>query len=102
MVYTDVDVWSDIMNGDVASGVFNALNNSLGGYLIFIFYLIISLVLWIRTGSIELCAIISLIFLSSFLITPWFNETTLGLALIITTLEIGLSIFKFFAKEKSV
>lgn len=95
----DVPGWLNLTNGNVVTAVFNAYNEPLGGYLIFILYIIISLVLWARTQSIELCTIITFIFLGTFLVEPWFNSITLGLAIIIAAFELGATIFKFFAKE---
>ena len=97
----NVPGWVNLTNGNVVTAVFTAYNEPFGGYLIFILYLIISLVLWARTQSIELCTIMSFIFLGSFLVEPWFNNITLGLAIIITAFELGATIFKMFTKEKN-
>lgn len=102
MVYADVNGWTELMNGEIVMAAYNALNTPLGGWLIFIFYLIISLVLWSRTNSVETPTVISLIFLSSFLVTPWFNATTFGLAVIITAFELGLVIYRMMSKERNL
>jgi len=96
----DVAGWTNLTNGNVVSAVFTAYNEPFGGYLIFLLYVVITLVLWLRTQSIELCTIISFIFLGSFLVTPWFNTTTLGLAILITAFELGATIFKFFTSPR--
>lgn len=97
----NVTGWNELMTGDVAGAAFTALNMPTGGMLIFILYIVITLVLWIRTQSIELCTIISFIFLGVFLTAPWFNDTTIGLAIIVTVFELGATLFKFIAKEKN-
>lgn len=98
----DVTGWSDLMSGNVVTAVFNVFNTPMGGYLVFMLYIVISLVLWARTQSIELVAIISLLFCSSFLVTPWFNDITIGVTIVITAFELALVAFKAFAKEKSM
>lgn len=102
MVLQNVTGWSELMQGDIAAAAFQALNVPLGGTLIFILYLLISLVLWVKTQSIELCTIISFIFLGVFLTTPWFNDQTIGLAIIITAFQLGATFFKLVAKEKNI
>ena len=96
----DVTGWLNLTNGNIVEAVFTAYNEPFGGYLIFLFYIVISLILWVRTKSIELCTIISFIFLGSFLVMPWFNNTTMGLAILITAFELGATIFKFFASYR--
>lgn len=101
MVLENVSGWTQLMDGNVVSAVFTALNDPLGGWLIFILYVIISLVLWARTQSIEICAIISCIFVGVFLTTDWFNSITMGLTIIITVFELAATIYKMIAKEKN-
>lgn len=96
----DVTGWANLTSGNVVTAVFNAYNEPFGGYLIFLLYVVISLILWVRTQSIELCTMMSFIFLGSFLVTPWFNNITLGLAILITAFELGATIFKFFASNR--
>jgi hypothetical protein len=96
----DVTGWANLTSGHVVNAVFTAYNTPMGGYLIFLLYITISLILWVRTQSIELCTMMSFLFLGTFLITPWFNNTTLGLAILITAFELGATIFKFFASYK--
>ena len=101
MVLENVTGWNELMNGNIVSAAFQALNQPTGGSLILILYVIISLVLWVRTQSVELCTMMSFIFLGVFLTVPWFNKTTIGIAIIITVFELGATIFKFIVKEKN-
>lgn len=101
MVLQNVTGWSELMDGHVVSAAFQALNIPLGGMLILILYILLSLVLWIRTQSVELCTIMSFIFLGIFLVSPWFNKQSIGIAILITVFELGATIFKFIAKEKN-
>lgn len=101
MVLQNVTGWNELITGNVTGAAFIALNEPTGGALILILYILISLVLWVRTQSIELCTMISFIFLGAFLTLPWFNKTTIGIAILITAVELGATIFKMIAKEKN-
>ena len=102
MVLTNVTGWTDLMSGNVVTAVYNVYNTPIGGYLILLLYIVISLVLWARTQSIELVAIMSLLFSASFLISPWLNSTGIGIVMVITAFELALVAFKFLTKEKDV
>ena len=101
MVLENVTGWNELITGNITGAAFTALNQPTGGSLILILYIIISLVLWVRTQSIELCTMISFIFLGAFLTLPWFNKQTIGVAILITAVELGATIFKMIAKEKN-
>jgi hypothetical protein len=101
MIIENVTGWSELINGNVTGAAFQALNVPLGGSLILILYIVLSIVLWVRTQSIELCTIMSFIFLGVFLTVPWFTKETIGIAIIITVFELGATIYKFIAKEKN-
>lgn len=102
MVLENVTGWNELMNGQIVTASYTALNVPFGGYLIFLLYIVVSMVLWIRTQSIELCTIMSLLFMGSFLVTPWFNTTTITLTIIIFVFEISATAYKFFTKEKNI
>jgi hypothetical protein len=102
MVLQNVTGWEELMSGQMVTAAFTALNVPFGGYLIFLLYIAVSMVLWIRTQSIELCTIMSLLFMGSFLVTPWFNTTTITLTIIIFVFEIAATGYKFFTKEKNL
>lgn len=99
MVLENVTGWNELMNGQVVTASFMALNDPWGGYLIFVLYVLISAVLWSRTGSVELVTIMNLLFLGSFLVFPWFNAVTMGLSIIIFAFLLSATLYKFFVKE---
>ena len=99
MVIENVTGWNELMNGQIVTAAFTALNVPWGGYLIFILYVVISLVLWSRTQSVELVTMMSLLFLGSFLVTDWFNPATIGLSIIIFAFLASATLYKFFVKE---
>lgn len=99
MVLENVTGWNELMNGEVVTASFMALNQPWGGYLIFILYVLISIVLWSRTQSVELVTMMSLLFLGSFLVVPWFNNVTIGLSIIIFAFLMSATLYKFFVKE---
>lgn len=101
MVFENVTGWNELMSGNITGAAFQALNVPLGSSLILILFVLISLILWIRTQSIELCTIVSFIFLGVFLVAPWFTNEQIGIAIIITAFELGATIFKLIAKEKN-
>ena len=100
MALQNVTGWANLIDAQFVTAVFTAYNEPFGGYLIFLLYVVISLILWTRTQSIELCTMMSFIFLGTFLVMPWFNSITLGLAILITAFELGATIFKFFTSAR--
>lgn len=101
MVIENVTGWNALMTGNITGAAFTALNEPTGGWLILMLFIIITLVLWIRTQSVELCTIISFIFLGVFLTQPWFTRETIGIAVLITAFLLGATIFKLVSKEKN-
>jgi hypothetical protein len=97
MVLTNVTGWQNLTDGNIVAAVFNAYNEPWGGYLILLIYITISAVIYLRTNSIELCTIISFIFLGVFLVSPWFSTKAMGIAIIITAFELGTTLYRFFA-----
>lgn len=101
MVLENVTGWNALMSGNITGAAFSALNEPTGGWLILMLYIVIILVLWIRTQSVELCTIISFLFLGVFLVAPWFTKQTIGIAVIVTAFLLGATIFKLVSKEKN-
>lgn len=96
MVLTNVTGWQNLTDGHIVAAVFNAYNEPFGGLLVLLIYITISAILYLRTQSIELCTIISFLFLGVFLVSPWFTTKAMGIAIIITAFELGMTLYKFF------
>lgn len=101
MVLDNVTGWNELMTGNVTQAAYLALDVPLGGLLIPIIYTIIMMVLWGRTQSVELCAVMSLIFFGFFMISPWFNTTTKYYTGIVTVFFLASTLFKMIAKERN-
>ena len=102
MVLDNVTGWNELMTGNVTQAAFIALDAPLGGLLIPFIYTILMLILWMRTQSVELCAVMSLIFFAIFMASPWFNTATRTATGLITVFFIASTIFKLIAKEKNM
>jgi hypothetical protein len=102
MVIENVTGWNELMTGNITGAAFQAIDVPLGGYLILGIYIIIIFVLWMRTQSVELCAVMSLLFLGMFIASPWVAVNRgKGILMIMTVFFIAGWIFKAIAKEKN-
>jgi len=100
--------WSDLMQGNVVTAVWNSLNVPLGGWLIVFLYLLVMIILQMRTQSWELSTVLGTIFLTVFLTAPTvlnpagFGVAQAGTTILIYVFFLTSSLFRTVAKEKQV
>jgi len=98
----NVTGWNYLINGEVGMAAFSALNEPTGGWLIFMFWILITMIIVTRTNSWELATIIGIIFLTVFLTQPWFTSMQIGGAILFMVFLLGITLFRLAAKEKSI
>jgi hypothetical protein len=99
---TNVTGWSDLIDGNIGLAAYNALNVPLGGWLIMIFWIVITFIIVTRTNSWELSTIVGLIFTALFLTVPWFQPAQIVGAILFLVFQLAIVWFRMAAKEKNV
>jgi len=93
--------WNELMTGNITGAAFVAIDQPLGGYLIVSLYVLLMLIIWMRTQAPELCAVLSIITYALFRLSPWFTTARgEGIIILMTVTFIALTFFKYMAKEQ--